>query len=109
VTVLVGRSCLWRRKCLDWRYWAHGSDAIDFAALHGKTVGVIGAGASAAGNAAEALEAGALRVAMLIRCADVPRSNRGSIAQHIADRAIPPSRESMLRCSRHANFSIIAR
>jgi FAD-dependent urate hydroxylase len=117
-------------QTLDRRYWAHGSDAIDFAALRGKTVGVIGAGASAADNAAEALEAGALRVAMLMRRTDVPRINRGmgigspgmwhgfyrlspgqrwSIAQHIADRAIPPPRDSMLRCSRHANFSLIAR
>jgi FAD-dependent urate hydroxylase len=115
---------------LDKRYWAHASEDIDFAALRGKTVGVIGAGASAVDNAAETLEAGARRVAMLMRRADVPRVNRGmgigspgmwhgfyrlsceerwSIVQHIADRAIPPPRDSMRRCSRHANFSIIAR
>ena len=117
-------------RALDKRYWAHASEDIDFAALRGKTVGVIGAGASAVDNAAEALEAGALRVGMLMRRADVPRVNRGmgigspgmwhgfvrlsdaerwSIVQHIADRAIPPPRDSMRRCSRHANFSIIAR
>ena len=39
--------------------------------------GVVGAGASAVDNAAEALEAGAARVAMLVRRADVPRINRG--------------------------------
>jgi len=115
---------------LDRRYWAHSSDDIDFAALRGKTVGVIGAGASALDNAAEALEAGATRVAMLLRRPDVPRINRGmginspgmwhgfnrlalaqrwSIVQHIADHAIPPPRDSMLRCSRHPNFSIIVR
>jgi cation diffusion facilitator CzcD-associated flavoprotein CzcO len=115
---------------LDRRYWAHSSDAIDFAALRGKTVAVIGAGASAVDNAAEALEAGAARVAMLLRRPDVPRYNRGmginspgmwhgfdrlspmqrwSVVQHIADNAIPPPHASMLRCSRHANFSIIAR
>jgi cation diffusion facilitator CzcD-associated flavoprotein CzcO len=115
---------------LDKRYWAHASEEIDFAALRGKTVGVIGAGASAVDNAAEALEAGALRVGMLMRRADVPRVNRGmgigspgmwhgfhrlqlterwSIVQHIADRAIPPPRDSMRRCSAHSNFSIIAR
>ena len=43
------------------------SSDIDFAALRGKTVGVIGAGASAVDNAAEALEHGAARVAMLVR------------------------------------------
>ena len=117
-------------QALDRRYWAHSSDDVDFAALRGKTVGVIGAGASAVDNAAEALEAGAARVAMLVRRPDVPRVNRGmgigspgmwhgfnrltpaqrwSIAQHIADHAIPPPRDSMLRCSRHKNFSIVAR
>ena len=40
------------------RFWAHTSEAIDFAALAGKRVGVLGAGASAMDNAAVALEAG---------------------------------------------------
>ncbi len=114
----------------DRRYWAHTSDDIDFAALRGKTVGVIGSGASAVDNAAEALEAGAVRVAMLVRRPDVPRINKGmgigspglwlgfhrltlaqrwSIVQYIDDQAIPPPRDSMLRVTRHANFSIIAR
>ena len=64
-------------RALDRRYCAHSSDDIDFAALRGKTVAVIGAGASAVDNAAEALEAGAARVAMLVRRPDVPRVNRG--------------------------------
>ena len=41
--------------------WAHSSDSIDFAALRGKRVVVVGVGASAVDNAAEALEAGAAR------------------------------------------------
>jgi cation diffusion facilitator CzcD-associated flavoprotein CzcO len=115
---------------LDRRYWAHTSDDIDFAALRGKTVGVIGAGASAVDNAAEALEAGAARVAMLVRRPDVPRINKGmgigspglwlgfnrltlaqrwSIVQYIDDQAIPPPRDSMLRVTRHPNFAIFAR
>jgi cation diffusion facilitator CzcD-associated flavoprotein CzcO len=115
---------------LDRRYWAHTSEDIDFEALRGKTVGVIGAGASAVDNAAEALEAGAARVAMLVRRPDVPRINKGMgigspglwlgfnrltlaqrwlIVQYIDDQAIPPPRDSMLRCSRHPNFSIFAR
>ena len=52
---------------LDRRYVRHSVDDIDFAALRGKVVGVIGAGASAVDNAAEALEHGAARVAMLVR------------------------------------------
>src|SRR6185295_3893797 len=61
---------------LDRRFVAHSSDDIDFAALRGKVVGVIGAGASAVDNAAEALEHGAGRVAMLVRRPDVPRINK---------------------------------
>jgi cation diffusion facilitator CzcD-associated flavoprotein CzcO len=41
-------------------YRAHAWEPIDFAALRGKTVAVLGAGASAFDNAAMALEAGAL-------------------------------------------------
>jgi FAD-dependent urate hydroxylase len=115
---------------LDRRFWAHSSHAIDFASLRGKTVAVIGAGSSAVDNAAEALEAGAARVAMLMRRDDVPRINknmgigsagfwigfhrltpaqRWSIMQYIDDQAVPAPRDSMLRCSRHANFSLVAR
>ncbi len=107
---------------------AHSSDDIDFPALAGKTVGVVGAGASAVDNAAMALEHGASRVALLVRRDEVPRINRGmgigspgmwhgfhdlppdkrwAIVQTIADTAIPPPRDSMLRCSRHPNFAVI--
>ncbi len=46
---------------------AHAADTIDFAALRGKRVAVIGAGASAFDNAATALEAGAAEVHLLCR------------------------------------------
>lgn len=46
-------------KALPKRFWAHTHEAIDFASLAGKRVGVLGAGASAFDNAATALEAGA--------------------------------------------------
>jgi cation diffusion facilitator CzcD-associated flavoprotein CzcO len=112
---------------LDRSVCAHSSDDIDFSRLRGKTVGVIGAGASAADCAGEALEAGASRVAMLVRRAALPRINKGmgigspglaqgfvrltpaqrwSIVQLIADSAHPIPRDSMLRCSRHGNFSL---
>lgn len=113
---------------LSKRLSAHSSDPIDFAALAGRTVGVVGAGASTVDNAAEALEHGAAHVAMLVRRKDVPRVNRGmgiaspgmwhgyydlpperrwAIVQYIADNAIPPPHDSMLRCSRHPNFAVI--
>jgi cation diffusion facilitator CzcD-associated flavoprotein CzcO len=115
---------------LDKRYVRHSLEAIDFAALRGKTVGVIGAGASGVDNSAEALEHGATRVAMLLRRPDVPRINKGmgigsagfwvgfhaltheqkwSIVNYIDEAAVPPPRDSMLRCTRHENFSIFAR
>ena len=114
---------------LDRRFVAHSSDDIDFDALRGKVVGVIGAGASAVDNAAEALEHGAARAAMLVRRGDVPRINKGmgigsagfwvgfhalthaqkwQIVNYIDEQAVPPPRDSMLRVTRNKNFSIFA-
>lgn len=103
---------------------AHSAHAIDFAALRGRRVGVIGAGASAMDNAATALEAGAARVDMLIRRPTLPRVNKftgiGSqgvvhgfaglpdawkwrFLDHAMRAQTPPPRESTLRVSRHPN------
>ncbi len=49
---------------------AHAADAIDFAALRGRRVAVLGAGASALDNAATALEAGAAGVTVFCRRAE---------------------------------------
>ncbi len=115
---------------LDKRFVRHSVEDIDFHALRGKVVGVIGAGASAVDNAAEALEHGAARVAMLVRRPDVPRINKGmgigstgfwvgfhslsdvqkwSIVNYIDEQAVPPPHDSMLRVTRHENFSIFTR
>jgi FAD-dependent urate hydroxylase len=51
---------------------AHTADAIDFAALAGRTVAVIGSAASAFDAAATALEAGARDVHLFVRRASVP-------------------------------------
>ncbi|TAY50855.1 NAD(P)-binding domain-containing protein [Rhizobium leguminosarum] len=61
---------------VDRKFWAHTADEIDFAALRGKRVGVVGAGASAMDNAATALEAGAARLDLFVRRADLPRINK---------------------------------
>jgi FAD-dependent urate hydroxylase len=53
------------------RFVARASDPIDFAALAGRTVAVIGAGATAFDNAATALEAGAAEVHLLCRRAKI--------------------------------------
>lgn len=55
---------------------SHTADAIDFPALAGKAVAVIGYGASAFDNAAEALDAGAASVVMLARRQAMPRVNK---------------------------------
>lgn len=55
---------------------AHTCDMIDFAALAGREVAVIGGGASAWDNAATALEAGA-RVTMYVRRPALPQVNKG--------------------------------
>jgi FAD-dependent urate hydroxylase len=56
--------------------WAHSADDIDFAALEGKRVAVVGIGASAVDNAAEALEHGAAEVRHLIRREEMPTVNK---------------------------------
>ena len=49
------------------RFGGHAADPIDFAALRGRRVAVLGAGASAFDNAATALEAGANEVVLFCR------------------------------------------
>jgi len=109
---------------IDRAYWAHSADDIDFNALQGKRVAVIGAGASSMDNAATALEAGAGAVDMLIRRKAMPRINKmtgiGSqgvvhgmhqlpdawkwkFVDYTASTQTPPPRSSTLRVSRHAN------
>ena len=54
-------------EALPARMRAHAADDIDFAALRGKTVAIVGLGASALDNAAAALEAGAEAVHVFCR------------------------------------------
>ncbi|MGF6545603.1 NAD(P)-binding domain-containing protein [Paraburkholderia youngii] len=102
---------------------AHSSEPIDFAALRGKRVGVVGASASAFDNAASALEAGAGRVDLFVRRAALPRINKltgiGSpglvhgfanlpdawkwrFLHYSAQTQAPPPRDSVLRVAAHA-------
>lgn len=104
--------------------YAHSSDAIDFAALRGRRVGVVGASASAFDNAASALEAGAASVDLFIRRAALPSINKltgiGSpglvhgflhlsddwkwrFLHYSAQSQTPPPRDSVLRVSQHAH------
>ena len=106
------------------KHWAHSSDAIDFAALRGKRVVVVGVGASAVDNAAEALEAGAAEVRHLIRRKQMPTVNklmgigsfgftaafpelgdarRWQIMNYSLRTQTPAPRGSTMRVSRHPN------
>jgi FAD-dependent urate hydroxylase len=114
---------------LDRRFWAHSADMIDFAALRGKRVAVVGAGASALDNAAVAVEAGAARLDLFIRRPDIPRINKftgiGSqgvvhgfaglsddwkwrFLDYTLKAQTPPPRHSVLRVSAypHAHFHL---
>ncbi len=105
----------------------HSSEAIDFAALAGRCVAVIGLGASAFDNAGAALEAGAAEVHLLARAAAVPRINkakqivypgfthgfpklplaeRAAILGYIARCRVAPPRAAALRVARHAAFRL---
>ncbi len=106
--------------------YAHTAQEIDFAALRGRRVGVLGAGASAFDNAATALEAGAASVSLCLRRQQVPRVNpyrwmenagflghfaelpdlmRWRFMRHIFDLNQPPPQETFWRCRRHDGFS----
>ncbi len=105
-------------------FWAHSADPIDFARLRGQRVAVIGAGASAVENAAEALEAGAKDVRLLVRRTHLPTINklmgigsggfvngfaklpdawRWRFLQYAFKQQTPPPRGSMQRVAGHAN------
>jgi cation diffusion facilitator CzcD-associated flavoprotein CzcO len=105
----------------------HAADDIDFAPLRGKRVAILGAGASAFDNAAVALETGAKEVVMYARRPRLPQVNKWKWASfagfmhgfaalddarrwrmqtYIAGEQVPPPHESVLRCEKHAGFSI---
>lgn len=105
----------------------HSSDDIDFDALRGLRVGVLGAGASAFDNAGVALESGAARVEMFARRPALPQVNKSKwtsfpgffhgyrslpdadrwrLFTYILDEQVPPPFESVLRCDRHPGFAL---
>ncbi len=109
---------------IDRKFWAHSADDIDFDALQGKRIAILGAGASAMDNAATALENGAAAVDLIIRRKAMPRINKmtgiGSqgvvhgmhlladdwkwkFVDYTASTQTPPPRSSTLRVSRHEN------
>ncbi|CAN5360178.1 FAD-dependent urate hydroxylase HpyO [soil metagenome] len=62
-------------KSLPRDRYAHTSEPIDYAALAGKRIGILGGGASAFDNASTALDAGVARAEVFIRRSELPRVN----------------------------------
>lgn len=63
------------RENLSPSLYAHTRDDIDFEALKGKKIGVLGAGASAFDNASVAMETGAAEVHLFFRREELPNIN----------------------------------
>lgn len=105
----------------------HSADTIDFAAFEGQRIGVLGAGASAFDNAACALEAGAAKVTLFARRAQLPQVNKSKAASshgflrgfeglddarkwrvytYIFDEQVPPPWETVRRCDAHDAFDL---
>ena len=100
---------------------------IDFNALQGRSIGLIGGGASAWDNAATALERGAARADMYVRRATLPQINKGrgsagpgfhvgwyalnmeerwKFIAYMHDSQAPPPHETVNRALRQPNFHI---
>lgn len=109
------------------QFYAHTREDIDFAALKGKSVAVLGAGASAFDNASVALETGASEIHLFYRREDLPNVNpyrwaefvgflkhHGDlpdelkykfVAQIIKMGQLPPA-DTFERARKHANFKL---
>jgi cation diffusion facilitator CzcD-associated flavoprotein CzcO len=115
------------RKALPKRCYAHTAEAIDFAALAGKRVAVVGAGASAFDNAACALENGAASIDLFARRKDMPIANpnrwmefagflrhfgdlddarKWRFMKTIFDMNQPPPQDTFERCIRFEQFAL---
>ena len=106
----------------------HGSEDIDFAALAGRRVAVVGLAATAFDNAAAALEAGAAEVLLVGRAPVLPRLNKMKqtvypgfthgfpelpdreklrLLDHVMRCRIAPPRDSVLRISSHPRLRLM--
>lgn len=108
-------------------FYAHTADDIDFTKLAGKRVAVIGAGASAFDNAAEALEHGVASLDLYVRRKKLPTvnpyrwmeytgflrhfgdlddRNKWRFMRYLFAMNQPPPQETYLRVARFGNFTM---
>jgi cation diffusion facilitator CzcD-associated flavoprotein CzcO len=115
------------RQALPPRLYAHTRQEIDFAALAGKRVAVLGAGASAFDNAATALDHGAREVTLCFRrpalvnvnayrwaefvgflrhMGDLPDADKWRFVRQIARMGQLPPADTLKRAREHAGFRL---
>ena len=116
-------------EALPPRLYAHTRDDIDFEALRGRRVAVLGAGASGFDNAATALEHGAAEVHLLFRrqklvnvnpyrwaefvgflkhCADLPDADKWRFILQILRMGQLPPADTLARAQQHSAFHLHA-
>ena len=117
----------WITQALPAQRYAHTSGPIDYAALAGKRVGILGGGASAFDNACFTLDQGVARAEVFVRRAALPRVNpirhmeqAGIIPRFAAlpdadkyrmmasffGRNQPPTNDTFQRACAHAGFAL---
>ena len=116
-------------EALPARFYAHTRDDIDFAALRGKRIAVLGAGASGFDNAATALELGAREVHLFFRRpqlvsvnayrwaefvgflkhhADLPDPEKWRFILQILHMGQLPPKDTLARAKEHPGFQLHA-
>ena len=114
-------------KALPPTRWAHTSHAIDYEALRGKRIAILGGGASAFDNAQHALKAGVAQAHVFIRRAQLPSINpirymeTAGISRHFAHlsdadkyavidsffkRSQPPTNDTFQRAAAYPGFAL---
>lgn len=115
------------KKTLPKSRYAHTSEQIDFDLLKGKSIGILGGGASAFDNAQYALKAGVGSVDLFMRRAEIPSVNpirfmeqtgviprypdledalKYNVMSAFIDRAQPPTNDTFQRAASWPNFTL---
>lgn len=115
-------------KKLPKENWAHSTEVIDYSALKGKSVAVIGAGCSGYDVAGEALKCGADKVDILMRRSKLPNQDifsqynrkiyhsgfyympdewRWRVLTNFYRQGVPPSQESIRQNQQYKKFKLL--